>query len=167
MKKLSISIAALAICLTVNAQKTVVKTESFSATQARMLEVTAESFVRPLIVDLKVESNQTRMKYEHVYKRDEVEIGLGGDLDNLRSRVLYDAADSWSCDAVVAPTFIVELVQNGYRVVMKGFPANFDPTSWHPMEQKDYEWLRLLKNIPEENKEIFNRQGGVISKVKK
>ena len=164
------------MCVVGFAQKTVIKTESFSDTQARMLEVTAKSYVRPLVVDLVVKKGQTRMIYKHSYKRSDVDVAMGGSLDNLRSRVIYDAtADpAWNCDAVVGPTFKIELSADGsqYDVEMKGFPANFDPNSWHPLGkgvegQDDYKWLELDKRVGYDKSADPDRAGAVIKNVKK
>lgn len=157
---------AVAMCTFSYAQKTIIKSESFSDTQARMLEVTARSYVRPLIVDMVVAKGQKRMVYNKSYTRTEVEVAMGGNLDNLRSRVIYDAATDWNCDAVVAATFKIELMADGtgYNVEMKGFPGNFDPQSWHPMEQNDFDWFdRVTKSGTIES----NKEGVVIQKVKK
>ena len=166
MKRFLFTAALLALTFTAaNAQKTVVKTESFSSTQARMLEVTAKSYVRPLVVDLVVPKGQKRLIYSRVYTRTDVEVGLSGNLDNLRSRVIYDATSDWNCDAVVAATFKIELLpDDGYSVEMKGFPANFDPDSWHPMEENDYQWLQVDKAISFND---ANKQGAVIQNIKK
>ena len=147
-----------------NAQKTVVTTKSFSDTQARMLEVTAKSYVRPLIVDLNVVGPRTIFPKD--YTITEFEVAMGGNLDNLRSRVIYDASTAWKCDAVVAATFKIEFDadKNIYNVEMKGFPANFDQSSWHPMNEKDYQWLEVDKMVSSNDN---NRAGAVIRDVKK
>lgn len=166
MKRSLFVIIAMAICSAGFAQKTIVKSESFSDTQARMIEVTARSYVRPLIVDLVVPKGQQRKIYNKTYSRTEVEVALGGNLDNLRSRVIYDASSDWNCDAVVAATFKIELAADGsgYNVEMKGFPGNFDPQSWHPMAQQDFEWFdRVVKAGTVES----DKEGVVIQKVKK
>lgn len=166
MKRTLFLLFAVAMCSLGFAQKTFIKSESFSDTQARMVEVTARSYVRPLIVDMVVAKGQARKVYSKTYSRTEVEVAMGGNLDNLRSRVIYDAATDWNCDAVVAATFKIELVSDGtgYNVEMKGFPGNFDPQSWHPMEQRDFEWFdRAAKLGTVES----NNEGVVIQKVKK
>jgi len=48
------------LSISANAQKTVVKTESYSSIQARMVEVTAKAYVRPLVVDMVVPKGQQR-----------------------------------------------------------------------------------------------------------
>lgn len=166
MKKLLLIGIALSFSALSFAQKTtVIKTESYSDTQARMLDVTAKSYVRPLVVDLVVEKGQARKVYSKSYNRTEVEIGMSGSPDNLRSRVVYDAANDWGCDAVVAATFKIELDQknDAYIVEMKGFPANFDAQSWHPMDTKDYEWIKVDRAYGDD----LNRTGAVIRDVRK
>jgi hypothetical protein len=170
MKKLTLVLVAFAMaCVTASAQKTVIKTEQFSDTQARMLEVTAKSYVRPLVVDLVVAKGQTRKIYNHTYQRTEVDVAMDGNLDNLRSRSIYDAASQWGCDAVVAATFKIELTPDraGYAVEMRGFPANFDPQSWHPMNESDFKWMQVDQAISIDKLNDPDRAGAVIRNVRK
>lgn len=165
MKRFALSAVAMGLAaISVNAQKTVVTTKSFSDTQARMLEVTAKSYVRPLIVDLKVTGPRNTFKKQ--YSKTDVEIAMGGNLDNLRSRAIYDASEKLNCDAIVAATFKIELTADGsaYDLEMKGFPANFDQASWHPMNEKDYQWLEVDKMVSAGE---YKKTGSVISNVKK
>ena len=178
MKKIALSIFALALCaISANAQRVIA-----SDTQARMVEVTAKSYVTPLIVDLKVVG--PRKTFLKSYSKAEVEIGMGASLNNLdplRSRAIYDASsekyksgdgkeyNGWNCDAVVAAIFKVELSEDGkwYNVEMKGFPANFDQDSWHPIRQSDYEWMRIEKASTSSIVDKTSNQGTVISNIKK
>ena len=130
MKKIVLLLSAIFMSNMGFAQKTTIKSESFSDTQARMVEVTARSYVRPLIVDMVVAKGQARKVYNKSYNRTEVEVAMGGNLDNLRSRVIYDATTDWNCDAVVAATFKIELNPDGsgYSVEMKGFPRRLAAT---------------------------------------
>ena len=91
---------------------------------------------------------------------------MGGNLDNLRSRAIYDASEELNCDAIVAATFKIELTPDGnaYNLEMKGFPADFDQTSWHPMNEKDYQWLEVDKMVSSGESK---RTGSVISNIKK
>lgn len=166
MKRFSLLIMTMILVVTsANAQqKTIVTTKSFSDTQARMLEVTAKSYVRPLIVDLQVVG--PRNTFTKQYSKTDVEIAMGGNLDNLRSRAIYDAAEKLNCDAIVAATFKIELSDDGkvYNLEMKGFPANFDQSSWHPMNEKDYQWLEVDKMVSASD---IDRAGAVIRNVKK
>ena len=166
MKKSLLVLFAMALCTTGFAQKTVVKSESFSDTQARMVEVTARSYVRPLIVDMVVAKGTQRKVYKKSYGYTEFKVAMGANPDNLRSRVIYDATTDWNCDAVVAATFKIELSPDGqqFDVEMKGFPGNFDPQSWHPMNQGDFEWFdRVNKAGTVES----SQEGTVIQRVKK
>lgn len=172
MKRFVLTMLACTLFITgTNAQKTVIKTESFSDTQARMLEVTAKSYVRPLVVDLVVAKGQARKKFIRTYSREDFD-AMGRSLDNLRSRAIYDATSDapdygWNCDAVVAATFKIELKSSGYEVEMKGFPANFDSNSWHPMNDKDFEWMKVDQAISFDKQNDPDRAGAVISHIKK
>ena len=89
MKKLLLIGIALSFSALSFAQKTtVIKTESYSDTQARMLDVTAKSYVRPLVVDLVVEKGQARKVYSKSYNRTEVEIGNIVEASNLIERAM-------------------------------------------------------------------------------
>lgn len=170
MKKFfCIAMLGFAIATTATAQKTIIKTESFSDTQARMLDVTAKSYVRPLVVDLVVAKGQTRKVFKHTYTRNEFEVAMERNLDNLRSRAVYDATAEWGCDAAVAATFKIELneEQTGYTVEMKGFPANFDSNSWHPMDKSDFEWMQVDRNLSLDKVNDPDRAGAVIRNVRK
>lgn len=178
MKRIALLICAFAMCaISANAQKVIA-----SDTQARMVEVTAKSYVTPLIVDLKVTG--PRKTFLKSYSKAEVEIGMGASLNNLdplRSRAIYDASSEkyksgdgkeysgWNCDAVVAAIFKVELSEDGkwYNVEMKGFPANFDQDSWHPIRQSDYEWMRIEKASTSSVVDKTATQGTVITNIRK
>ena len=155
--------------MTANAQKSVTKTESFSDTQARMLEVTAKSIVRPLVVDLTVAKGQQRKLFSRSYTRKDVEVAMSGNLDNLRSRAIYDAASEWNCDAIVAATFKIELSQDAmsYIVEMKGFPANFDANSWHSLSDSDFKWMEVYRMMNSEMSNDLDRAGAVIQKIQR
>lgn len=164
MKRLLFTLAtASLIIVSAHAQKT--KTESFSETQARMVEVTARSYVRPLAVNLVVNKGQQRKTFSHLYPKTTFEVAMRRDLENLKSRAIYDASNEWNCDAVVAATFKIELTEdeNSYLVEMKGFPANFDSNSWHPIGTEDFQWLQIDKAIGSLDK----NSGVVINEVKK
>jgi len=169
MKKYLITLILAVACLSASAQKTVIKTESFSDTQARMLDVTAKSYVRPLVVDLVVKKGEQRKVANFTYPKMQVEVGMNGNPDNLRSRAVYDAASQWGCDAVVAATFKIELSQDmtTYTVEIKGFPANFDSQSWHPMNESDFKWLQIDREVTGNSVNDPNRAGAVIRNVQR
>jgi len=146
MKRIALSTLLVSLFFSVGfAQKTVITSREFSDTQARLLEVTAKSYIKPLVAEFQVVNNGEFKRYENSYPKTLVEVGMNGNLDNLRSRVIFDATEEYSCDAIVAATFKIELSTDGkfYNVVMKGIPANFVPGSWHPMSEKDYEWIKI------------------------
>lgn len=166
MKKCLMLASFALMSLTVYAQKTVITTRNFSDTQARMLEVTATSYVRPLVVDLTVQRGQQRKLFTKNYSKVDFEVAMGANLDNLRSRAIYDASEQWGCDAIVAATFKIEYNESDqvYMLEMKGFPANFDPDSWHSMDDKDFKWIEVDRSARSFNE---NRAGAVITNIKK
>ena len=146
MKRIALSTLLVSLFFSVGfAQKTVITSREFSDTQARLLEVTAKSYIKPLVAEFQVVNNGEFKRFENSYPKTLVEVGMNGNLDNLRSRVIFDATEVYKCDAIVAATFKIELSTDGkfYNVVMKGIPANFVPGSWHPMSEKDYEWIKI------------------------
>ena len=170
MKKLLSSLLmALMVCTAGFAQKnkTVITSRDFSDTQARLLEVTAKSYVKPLVAEFQVRDGGKFNTYRKDYNKTLVEIGMDGSLDNLRSRMIFDVTDSIGCDAIVAATFKIDFIEdnnNGpiYRVVMKGIPADFVVGSWHPMSKEDYEWIKV-DNLNVEN----YHDGAAIKNIKK
>jgi hypothetical protein len=146
------------------AQKTVITSREFSNTQARLLEVTAKSYIKPLVAEFMVKDGGQFKRFERSYSKTLVEVGMEGNLDNLRSRVIFDATEEYGCDAIVAATFCIELSQDGkfYDVIMKGIPADFVPGSWHPMNEKDFEWIKI-DNMSTDT----YREGAVIKNIKK
>jgi len=181
MKKIALFVCGLGLSvLSVCAQKTEVKRyvttqQSFSETQARMVDVTARSYVMPLVAEVEVVSDVMKV-INLKYTRTEVEVGMDANSENLRSRVLYDATNKeivdaegnkvlgWNCDLIVAATFKIQLSkdQKWYEVEMKGFPANFKKNSWRSVKDTDYEWIRLDKLYGGDE-----RMGQAISNVKK
>lgn len=180
MKKITTALCAFALCaLTANAQTKV----NYSDTQARMVEVTAKSYIKPLIGELEVTGG--RRVFQNSYSKQEVEIGMGANGDNLRSRAIYDATsdkyksadgkeyNGWNCDAVVAATFKIWMTEDGkyYNVEMKGFAANFKPEKWHSLQPEDIQWLEMEKktNALFLEKSTIDKanQGVVIGRVQK
>lgn len=64
------------------AQKTTVK---FQDTQARLLDVKTNAYVKPLTVELKVDTSKGRISDEWSLSKEQVEVEMGGDLANIRS----------------------------------------------------------------------------------
>ena len=57
----------------------------------------------------------SRIVFIKEYRRNDVEIAMGGKLDNLRSRAIFDATADNNCDAIVAATFKIELSEDGEK----------------------------------------------------
>ena len=181
MKRIVMTLCTVAMCfIAANAQKTEVKKyytttqQSYSDTQARMVEITARSYAMPLIAEVEVQSEQ--MKTLRVrYSNAEVD-GMNNNAQNLRSRMLYDATNAvitefdgktvqgWNCDLIVAPQFkITSLKDNtGFEVEMKGFPANFKKGSWRSIRPTDYDWIKIDKTYGDNS-----NRGQAISNVQK
>ena len=140
MKRFFMAIAAISLCMAGFAQKnTEVKVEvQYENTQARLLDVTPNSYVKPLTVELEVAP--TPLLDSLTLNLMQVK-ALEGDPANIRSKIVYEASQKWECDVIVAPTFYITSVPTGYKVKMKGFPAKFK--NWKTASKEDYEWIRI------------------------
>lgn len=179
MKKLFFLLALCGGVMAANAQKTEVKKyvttqQTFSQTQARMVEIYSRSYAMPLVAEVEVASEQMKILKVR-YSNAEVD-GMDNDAENLRKRMLYDATNAvitefdgktvqgWNCDLVVAPSFKITSLPdgNGYEVEMKGFPGNFKKGSWRSVRPTDYEWIKIDKTYGDNT-----TQGQAVSNVKK
>lgn len=127
--------------LSVFAQKTVY---NFDNTQSRLVGTTANAYVKPLTVELKVTSNQ-RIEDEWVFTREEIE-SMKGDLNDIRSAAIYRSSTKYKADAIVAATFRIHnnpKNDGSFLVEVKGYPANF--INWKTATVADYEWIRMEK----------------------
>lgn len=122
----------------------------FQDTQARLLDVTSNAYVKPLTVELKVMSDK---HVSEVIKltRQEVEQDMRGDIANIRSFAVYRASQLHDCDVIVAATFNIRTVTDGYEVNIIGYPAVF--VNWKTATQADYEWIRMEKTITTNERE--------------
>ncbi|MBR1687420.1 MAG: hypothetical protein IJ710_02685 [Prevotella sp.] len=144
MKKILMIIAlCTAGTVATMAQKTTVK---FQDTQARLLDVNSNAYVKPLTVELQVLTNK-RISDVIPLTKDQVEIEMKGDLTNIRSFAVYRASQLHDCDVIVAATFNVRTnaAGDGYEVNIIGYPANF--VNWKTATQADYEWIKMEKTI--------------------
>ena len=131
------------------------KTEfRFQDTQARLLDVTSNAYVKPLTVELKVLTNK-RVSEIIKLTRQEVEQDMKGDLNNIRSFAVYRASQLHDCDVIVAATFNVRTAGEGYEVNIIGYPANF--VNWQTATQADYEIE--IKKLYMNNTSPFLRTG--------
>lgn len=137
------------------AQKTTVKIQN---TQARLLDVSSNAYVRPLVCELKVdttkgvggvEGNSGRIVDEWPLTKEQVETELNGDLANIRSWGIYRSSRKHHVDVIVAATFNFQSVDDkpgiDYLLTVIGYPASF--VNWGTATDNDYEWIRMEKTI--------------------
>jgi hypothetical protein len=138
---------ALAMCTISFAQKTEFK---FQATQARLLDVMSNAYVKPLTVELQIISSKHVSEIIKLTKQ-EVEQDMKGDLENVRSYAVYRASQLHDCDVIVAATFNIRTAGDGYEVNIIGYPANF--VNWKTATQADYEWIQMEKTVTTSERE--------------
>ncbi len=141
MKRSLLLVFTIAMSLFCYAQKSEFR---FQDTQARLLDVTSNAYVKPLTVELKVLTNK-RVSEIIKLTRQEVEQDMKGDLNNIRSFAVYRASQLHDCDVIVAATFNVRTAGEGYEVNIIGYPANF--VNWQTATQADYEWIKMEKTV--------------------
>ncbi len=103
-----------------------------------------ELFVRPLIVDLQIISEE-RIEDTWSYPSVNVAKLTAEELQNLKATALFQSSEKHKADVIVAATFDVETPEknNGYGINVKviGYPARY--TNWRPATEKsDYEWIK-------------------------
>ena len=136
MKRIVMTLCTVAMCfMAANAQKTEVKKyyttqQSYSETQARMVEITARSYAMPLIAEVEVQSEQ--MKTLRVrYSNAEVD-GMNNNAQNLRSRKLYDATNAvfaFYPKATERPRFYLFIIA-GLAMLIGVLPSALGLPSW-------------------------------------
>lgn len=147
MKKTLLLLFAVVACAVGHAQKSEFR---FQDTQARLLDVNSNAYVKPLVVELQVISNK-RVSEVIKLTKQEVEQDMKGDLNNMRSFAVYRASQLHNCDVIVAATFNVRTATDGYEVNIIGYPANF--VNWRTATQADYEWIRMEKTVTTSDRE--------------
>lgn len=147
MKKVLLLIVAMAMSIVSYGQKTEFR---FQDTQARLLDVTSNAYVKPLTVELQVLTNK-RVSEVIKLTRQEVEQDMKGDLTNIRSFAVYRASQLHDCDVIVAATFNIRTAGDGYEVNIIGYPANF--VNWKTASQADYEWIKMEKTVTTSDKD--------------
>ncbi len=147
MKRTLLVAFALLLCVLGYAQKTEFR---FQDTQARLLDVTSNAYVKPLTVELKVLTD-TRVSEIIKLTKQEVELDMKGELSNIRSYAVYRASQMHNCDVIVAATFNIRTAGDGYEVNIIGYPANF--VNWKTATQADYEWIKMEKTVTTSERE--------------
>lgn len=132
------------------AQKTNVRMQE---TQARLLDVNSNAYVRPLTVELLIDKSKGRIKDEWTLTKEQAEQEMGGDLANIRSYAIYMSSQKNNADVIVAATFNVKTNDegNGYKITVIGYPATF--INWKTADPSDYEWIRIEKTLTTADKD--------------
>lgn len=143
MRKLILfSMFGLVFVVNAMAQKPNVKIQE---TQARLLDMWSNGYVKPLTVELKVDESKGRIRDQWQLTREQAETEMNGDLKNIRSYAVYMSSKKHNCDVIVAATFNFKSTDDGkgYEIELVGFPASF--INWKTATQADYEWIRMEK----------------------
>jgi hypothetical protein len=137
MKKYLIALMAMLLSAGVYAQKTTV---NFHDTQARALETTTVSHVKPLIVEVDV--NPERKTTTRWLTEDAVK-AMNGDVANIRSWITFQFTKDHDADVVVAPMYEINTndTKGGYDVTVVGFIGKFK--NWRSLANEDYDWIRM------------------------
>lgn len=141
-KTLFLCLFSLVSTIGAMAQKTTVKIQD---TQARLLDMKSNGYVKPLTVELKVDDSKGRIRDTWPLTKDQVEIEMKGDIANIRSYAVYMSSKKHNADVIVAATFNFKTSDNGegYEMEVVGFPASF--INWKTATQQDYEWIQMEK----------------------
>lgn len=141
MKKLLLTLTTLLMCFLSYSQN---KIQNIQETQARLLDVNPNAYVKPLTVEISVLPGG-RISDTWTLSSEQVK-ALGGNLANIRSWGVFQSSRKYNCDLIVAGTFEFKTDPDNpeqFLLTVVGFPANF--VNWKTAEEKDYEWIRLEK----------------------
>ena len=142
MKKLFFLLLGMTMSLGISAQKTTLK---FQDTQARMLDVETNGYVKPMTVELRMLNNGQRIKDVWNLTLEQVE-SMKGDIANIRSYGVYMSSQKHNADVIVGATFNFrsdDVKEKGCILEVVGFPAEF--VNWKTATQADYEWIKFEK----------------------
>lgn len=146
MKRILLSIvAAVATTMVFSQNKSQVQ---YQETQARLLDITSNAYVRPMTVELKVKDGK-RVRETVTIPKDIALSAMKGDPSNWRSYAVYEVSKRMNCDVIVAATFniLFDEVRGDKDVSIEvvGYPADF--VNWQTLTNEDYEWVRMEKTI--------------------
>lgn len=142
MKKVLFMLALILSTGSIWAQKTTVK---FQDTQARMLDVQTNAYVKPMTVELRMLNSGQRIKDVWPLTIEQVE-SMNGDIVNIRSYGVYMSSQKHNADVIVGATFNLrseDTKEKGYILEVVGFPAEF--INWKTATEPDYEWIKMEK----------------------
>lgn len=130
------------------AQKT---TSHFRNAQSRAGDAVTQIVVKPTIVEAQVMANVGRISKVCELSKEETEIAMGGDLNNLRAWATYLACEEYKADVIMGATYRIEShpidakdpIKEGYQITVTGFPAKF--VNWHTATDAEYKWVELYQ----------------------
>ncbi len=148
MKRFLILIIAVLVgsfSLSAQSRKTV---ETYEHHQARVLDAVSNAYVRPLVVDLIIDTSigdNGKIEHTWVLDRPTAEIALGRDLENIHTYGTYMTAQYYKCDVVVAATFnlVLDAAADNYKLSVAGFAGKY--VNWKPAEKTDEWWMEIVK----------------------
>lgn len=136
----------LAVSIGCYAQKTT--QVQYQETQARLLDVSSNAYVKPLTVELKVKNSQRIREVVKIPKNFAL-VAMKGDPSNWRSYAVYEVSKRLQCDVIVAATFNIMYDEvagdQDVQIEVVGYPADF--TNWQTATTQDLEWIRMEKTI--------------------
>ena len=142
MKRLFL-IASLAMLLPVLcfAQKNTLV--QYQNTQARILDVNSNAYVKPLTGELKMKSQQRIREIVKIPKTTALG-AMNADPNNWRNYAVYEVSKRLDCDVIVAATFNIKFDElagdKDVQIEVVGFPADF--TNWQTATNQDLEWIK-------------------------
>lgn len=120
-------------------QHVVAQKVEYRQSQSRMLEPQQQVFVRPLVVDLNVTTNE-RQKAVWPFPDVDITKMTVQDVSNLKINALYLTTQKFDADVIVAPTFDIRTVKKGIEITVIGFPAKYQ--NWKvATKEEDYQWI--------------------------
>lgn len=142
MKRLFL-IASFAMLMPVLCQAQKNTIVQYMNTQARILDVSSNAYVKPLTVELKIKSQQRIREIVKIPKANAIG-AMNADPNNWRSYAVYEVSKRLNCDVIVAATFNIKFDEvagdKDVQIEVVGFPADF--TNWQTATNQDLEWIK-------------------------
>lgn len=134
--------------------------------QARVLDVSPSTYVKPVIAELSVDNTKGRIRDTWTLTPEElaartIDNDVALTMQNLRVYAVYKSAEKHNCDVIIAATFDIRITEQGATINIVGYPANF--TNWQTGTTADYDWInyeirqrlpqpKSVEGAPEDNK---------------
>ena len=130
------------------------KQVQYQETQARLLDVSSNAYVKPLTVELKVKGSQRIREIVRIPRVNAL-VAMKADPANWRSYAVYEVSKRLACDVIVAATFNIRYDEvagdQDVQVEVVGYPADF--VNWQTATNQDMEWIRTEKFITTSERE--------------